>query len=410
MSAQLQVTLPAAAISGKRYSLQSAADTTLKATARFWFAVVVIGQLIFAFAVGSFYGLAAIRGNSAQAWSQHITHGYVAGDTAGNFAVATHLFSAVVVILAGMLQLIPQIRNRFPAFHRWTGRVYIATAFAISLAGLYMTWVRGSVGDLSQHLGNTFMALLIILFAAMALRYAMARDFKTHRRWALRLYLVVSASLFIRAAIFLSLLVNRGPFGFDPATFSGPFLTFISFAQYLAPLAVLEIYFQTQQRAGAVGRFAMATGLILLTLGLGAGILATTIFAWVPQIKKAYDSRKSVTAILSATIVSSGIDEAFKQYHELKSASAVTAYNFDEDELNTLGYDFLHTKRFTEAIRIFQLNVEAYPRSANTYDSLAEAYMNDGDKADAIANYRKSLELNPKNGGALKMLTKLNAP
>jgi cytochrome c-type biogenesis protein CcmH/NrfG len=41
---------------------------------------------------------------------------------------------------------------------------------------------------------------------------------------------------------------------------------------------------------------------------------------------------------------------------------------------------------------------------------LGEGYMNDGDKAQAIANYRKSFELNPKNRNAVTMLQKLNAP
>jgi uncharacterized membrane protein len=373
---------------------------------------MVIGQLIFAFSVASFYGMAAVRGNSAAAWSTHFTHGYVAGDTMGNFAIATHLFSAVIVILAGMLQLIPQIRNRFPVFHRWNGRLYIVTAFAISLAGLYMTWVRGSVGDLPQHIGSSLMAVLIIVCAGMALRYAMARDFKTHRRWALRLYLVVSASLFIRAGIFLSLLLNKGPFGFDPATFSGPFLTFISFAQYLVPLGILEIYFRTQERSAVPGRFAMAAGLLVLALALGAGIFAVTMAIWVPEIKKAYDSRKSIAETLSATIASSGVDGALKQYHDLKTTAAATpaTYNFDEDELNTLGYQLIRAKKFNEAIRILQVNVEAYPQSGNTYDSLAEAYMDDGNKPLAIANYQKSLELDPKNLNAVGMLKKLNAP
>ena len=85
-------------------------------------------------------------------------------------------------------------------------------------------------------------------------------------------------------------------------------------------------------------------------------------------------------------------------------------YKFDEDELNSLGYQLMQTKRFKEAIRIFQLNVEAYPRSSNVYDSLGEAYMDDGNKPQAIANYQKSLQLNPKNRNALVMLQKLNAP
>jgi uncharacterized membrane protein len=390
-------------------SLQGFADATLKGAVRFWFLVTVIGQLIFAFTVASFYGMAAVRGNSAAAWSHHFTHGYVAGDRMGNLAVATHLVSAVVVILAGMLQLMPQIRNRFPVFHRWNGRLYVVTAFTISLAGLYMMLIRGSVGDLPQHLGSIVMAVLIMFCAAMAVRYALARDFGTHRRWALRLYLVVSASLFIRAGIFLAIFLNRGPFGFHAATFTGPFLTFVSFAQYLVPLAVLEIYLRMQERRGAAGRFAMATGLLVLTVALGVGIFAVTMAVWLPSVKAAYDNRKSIVDTLSATIASGGIDEAAKRYHDLKAAGPAT-YNFDEDQLNILGYDLVRAKKFKEAIGIFQLNVEAYPQSSNVYDSLAEAYMDEGDQEQAIVNYQRSLQLNPENRGAVQMLQKLNAP
>jgi len=129
----------------------------------------------------------------------------------------------------------------------------------------------------------------------------------------------------------------------------------------------------------------------------------------VPQVKAAYDPRKSIAETLSATVASSGIDAAAKQYHDLKAAAPAT-YNFNEDELNTLGYELIRAHKLKEAIRIFQLNVEAYPQSGNVYDSLGEAYMDDGDKPQAIANYQKSLELNPKNRGAVVMLQKLNAP
>lgn len=408
MGAQVQMAFPATVTSRKPRSLQSLADTGLKAAVRFWFAVAVVGQLMFAFTVASFYGMASMRGD-LRAWNKGMAHGYIAGDSMGNFAVAVHLLSAVIVIVAGVVQLIPQIRERAPLLHRWNGRLYMVAAFAISLAGLYMMWVRGSVGDLAQHVGQSLNAVLIMLCAAMALRYALARDFKTHRRWALRLYLVVSASLFIRAGLFLSLVLNRGPFGFDPVAFSGPFLTFLSFTQYLVPLAVFEIYLRTQARGGASGRLAMATGLFVLTVAMGAGIFAVTVSVWLPRVKAAYDTRTSIAETLSATIASSGIDAAVKQYHDLKAAAPAT-YNFDEGELNNLGYEFIRAKRLKEAIRILQLNVEAYPLSSNVYDSLGEAYMDDGNKPQAIANYQKSLQLNPENGGAVLALQKLNAP
>jgi cytochrome c-type biogenesis protein CcmH/NrfG len=56
------------------------------------------------------------------------------------------------------------------------------------------------------------------------------------------------------------------------------------------------------------------------------------------------------------------------------------------------------------------LCVEEYPESYNAYDSLGEAYMNNGEKDPAIKNYQKSLQLNPKNVNAVEMLKKLNAP
>jgi tetratricopeptide (TPR) repeat protein len=380
------------------------ADSALKAAARFWFVVAVIAQLVFAFATASFYGLTVLRGDY-HGW--RISQGHVAGDLTGNSAVAMHLISAVVIMLAGAVQLVPQVRSRFPVFHRWNGLIYMLAALAVSAAGVYMTW-RGSVGDLSQHIGGSLNAVFIWLFAGMALRYAVARDFRTHRRWALRLFLVVSAAWFFRIVVFLSFVVFKGPVGFDPTTFRGPFLTFMSFGQYLLPLAFLELYLRAQERPGAIQRMAAAAGLFIVTLAMGAGVFAVPVALWVPEVKAAFDSRKSIAETLSRTIASGGIGEAVRQYHDLKAAAPAT-YNFDEDQLNALGYRFIQAKEYRKAIRIFQLNAEAYPQSSNVYDSLGEAYMDDGNKAQAIANYQKSLALNPKNGNAVVMLERLKA-
>jgi len=395
-----------AKIEAGRWELGSVADTALKASARFWFGVTLIGQLAFGFAVTSFYGLTALRGDY-HGWT--LTHGYVPGVTKGNFAVAAHLISAAVIMLAGAIQLVPQVRNRFPHWHRWNGRLYLLTAGTLSLAGLYMHWIRGSVGDLPQHIGGTVNAGLIWICGGMALRYALARDFKTHRRWALRLFLVVSASWFIRIMMFLWFMIFRAPVGLDPTTFTGPLPTTLSYAQYLIPLAVLEIYFRAQDRPGALGRMATAGMLFLLTLVMAAGLFAVAMAMWVPQVKAAFDFRKSIAETLSATINSSGIDHAVAQYRDLK-ASKETTYNFDEEQLNGLGYRLLSAQKFSEAIQIFQLNAEVYPQSGNVYDSLAEGYMRAGDKSQAIVNYQKSLELKPNNPNAKVMLAKLGRP
>ena len=117
---------------------------------------------------------------------------------------------AVIILLAGAIQFIPQIRVRYPALHRWNGRLYMLVAVTVSTAGLYMTWVLHSVGDIYQHIGSSGHALAIWICAFMAVRYAIARDFTTHRRWAIRLFLVVSATLFIRAIIFGTFIAGEG--------------------------------------------------------------------------------------------------------------------------------------------------------------------------------------------------------
>ena len=75
-------------------------------------------------------------------------------------------------------------------------------------------------------------------------------------------------------------------------------------------------------------------------------------------------------------------------------------------------YDFIPSKdkqKVKEAIEIFKLNVGTYPQSANAYDSLGEAYLINGDTESAIANYKKSLELDPRNTNATEVLKKLGA-
>jgi tetratricopeptide (TPR) repeat protein len=78
-------------------------------------------------------------------------------------------------------------------------------------------------------------------------------------------------------------------------------------------------------------------------------------------------------------------------------------------DINRLGYELINAKRLDQAILVFKLNVETYPGSFNTWDSLGEAYMDRGDKELAIQNYSKSLELNPKNYGAQAQIARLRA-
>lgn len=260
-----------------------AAPALLRAAAVFWCGTAVFGQLLFALYVAGFYGHAAVQGRP-ETWNQVLSHGYVAGAAFLNLVLGLHLLFAFAIILGGALQLLPQIRRKAPAVHRWSGRAYLLLAAALAVGGLVMVWTRGAVGDRSQHIAISVNALLILGFAGIAWRHARARQFDAHRRWALRLFLAVSGVWFFRIGLMFWIVVNQGPVGFDPKTFTGPFLTFLAFAQYLLPLAVLECYFRAQRSRDRRSQLAMAAGLSVLTLAMMVGIAAAAAIMWLPNL------------------------------------------------------------------------------------------------------------------------------
>ena len=96
---------------------------------------------------------------------------------------------------------------------------------------------------------------------------------------------------------------------------------------------------------------------------------------------------------------------ALKQYKKGKVEKSIA--NKIENGINSIAYDYLKKEDFTKAIEIFRVNTKNFSESANAYDSLAEAYMKNGQKEQAIKNYKKSLELNPDNTNAREMIDKL---
>ena len=105
-------------------------------------------------------------------------------------------------------------------------------------------------------------------------------------------------------------------------------------------------------------------------------------------------------------LVSDGVKAAVKTYQKLKMEEGEN-WNFDENQLNMLGYQLLQRGRSEDAIEIFKLNVEAFPEGFNTYDSLGEAYLAADQKELAIKNYKRSLELNPENNNAKTVLEQI---
>lgn len=116
--------------------------------------------------------------------------------------------------------------------------------------------------------------------------------------------------------------------------------------------------------------------------------------------------KTSIADPLTHTIMDKGIQAAIGQYHELKKHQA-DDYDFGENVLNMLGYQLLWRGMTEAAVQVHRLNIQAYPDSANPYDSLAETYETSGDLEQAIQSYEKALERNPELPSALEALKRL---
>ena len=117
-----------------------------------------------------------------------------------------------------------------------------------------------------------------------------------------------------------------------------------------------------------------------------------------------YDHYDSPNKQLPRSMVSKGADLAIKEYEATLKAKGDTV---NEDNINDLGYAFMRMKRMDDAIALFTLNTTRFPNSSNTWDSLAEAYLNKGDKQKALEYYEKALQLNPSSENAANKVKKL---
>ena len=99
--------------------------------------------------------------------------------------------------------------------------------------------------------------------------------------------------------------------------------------------------------------------------------------------------------------------EGIKLYKNLKKKHFLE-YNFsNENGLNQLGYDLIEKKQIKNAISIFKLLISEFPNSSNAYDSMGESYFLNNQFELSKKNYQKSLELDPENKNAEKMISRI---
>jgi tetratricopeptide (TPR) repeat protein len=113
-----------------------------------------------------------------------------------------------------------------------------------------------------------------------------------------------------------------------------------------------------------------------------------------------------ILEVLKATLPR-GVQSTVDAYQLYVSNPAHKYLPDPEQRVNSLGYQLLSAKKVQDAIQVFEVNALVHPKSSNAYDSMAEGYADAGENQHAIEAYRKSLELNPGNDNAKRMIREL---
>lgn len=119
-----------------------------------------------------------------------------------------------------------------------------------------------------------------------------------------------------------------------------------------------------------------------------------------------YSSLKNIDLTIKESLLNKNTDAKIKKLvaENRKNELFLKAI---ESNINSLGYSFISKKDFDQAIKLFEINTKYFKNSANAWDSLAEAYLLNNDKENAIKNYTKALEVNPQLSSSIDALQKL---
>lgn len=242
-----------------------------------WISATLFGLYILTFYAGS------LADGDLDKWNKNLPRLYESNTPAATAGIGLHLAAGGIILVLGSIQLIGAVRTRYPALHRWVGRVYVTAALFAGFGGLLFIAVKGTIGGAAMDIGFSLYGVLTVLAAVQTLRLARAGRMDEHRAWALRLFALAIGSWLYRMDYGFWLLLAKG--AGHTRDFHGPFDMVMAFFFYLPNLLVAEAFIRARRitappalKLVSAGALIGATGFLLL------GTYYFTRFYWGPAI------------------------------------------------------------------------------------------------------------------------------
>jgi uncharacterized membrane protein len=116
-----------------------------------------------------------------------------------DFELYLHLSTAPLLLVTGALLFLGGLRERYPAIHRWVGRIYLATVLVTSIATLRLS-LHETEGPMTVF-GFATLSVLWFATAAMAWLRAVQGRFADHGEWMIRNYVLTLTNVTFRAEL-----------------------------------------------------------------------------------------------------------------------------------------------------------------------------------------------------------------
>jgi hypothetical protein len=242
-----------------------------------WVSGAIFGAYIIAFYGGT------LASGQVEIWNRTLPRLYEPQTAAATVAIGVHFATGGILLLLGPLQLVAAIRARWPAFHRWVGRVYVLAAALVGAGGLAFILLKGTIGGTPMNVGFGLYGALVVVAAVQTYRFGRARALASHRAWAIRLWALAIGSWLYRMDYGFWLLLTN--WAGHTRGFDGPFDVVMAFFFYVPNLVIAELVIRAGQRPWRRAlRTVTAVALVAAALLVGAATFFFTKLGWGPGI------------------------------------------------------------------------------------------------------------------------------
>ncbi len=243
---------------------------------------VWISAGLFGLYILAFYAAPLYQGDIGH-WNKMLPGLYNKDSTAATTGIGLHFAMGGIILILGNIQLIDKVRNRWPVFHRWTGRVYVTASVLAALGGLIFIFVTGTIGGSVMNAGFGLYGILMFIAGVQTWRHAAAGRMEQHRAWAMRLYALAIGSWLYRMDYGFWLMLAKG-IGHQH-NFLGPFDRIMAFFFYIPNLFVAEIFIRSRKAmSNSFLNILSSLMIVFMTTFLVLGTYYFTKLYWGPAI------------------------------------------------------------------------------------------------------------------------------